>query len=182
MNPGASWMSSVGTVRSRTAASANTSSTTGTARVKRWAIKVQASGEPPSLWPGWNFQLRLNSAGKKKGGFSMHRCYHSLRVSHASPPACLVFYISLEPAESESEFVFLLRGADPHLFAQWMKATPRLLILWRKKCFYLSQICSRNCCSLSFWPLCAPKPIRQWYIQIAMAYGGRDADCCTQEL
>lgn len=35
MNPGASWMSSVGTVRSRIAASPNTSSTIGTARVKR---------------------------------------------------------------------------------------------------------------------------------------------------
>lgn len=39
MNPGASRMSSVGTVRSRMAARANTSSTTGTARVKRWAMR-----------------------------------------------------------------------------------------------------------------------------------------------
>lgn len=159
MNPGAPWMSSVGTVSSRMAASANTSSTIGIARVKRWA-----------MWWKWavsllcgrdgNLSLGLIARGEKSG-FLVHRCYRSLRVIHASPPARLVCYISLELAEPEFEFTFLLRGADPspNLFAQRMKATPRLLLLWREKCFYLSLNCCTNCCSFAFWAVCTPKLI-----------------------
>lgn len=155
MNPGASWMSSVGTVRSRIAASPNTSSTIGTARVKRWAMKGKWAVSP-FLRPGWKFKPRHSRW--ERSGFPVHRCYHSLRVIHASPPVCLVFYISLELAEPEFEFMVLLHVPDPP-FAQRMKATPRLLVLRREKCFYLSQNCWTDCCSFPFLVLHTPKLI-----------------------
>lgn len=65
MNPGASWMSSVGTVRSRMAASANSSSTTGTARVKRWAMRWKWAVSPLLCGRDGKWSLDLIARGGK---------------------------------------------------------------------------------------------------------------------
>lgn len=101
--------------------------------------KVRVSAELPFLWPGWKFKPRPNSTGKKV----------------ASPctdviTACVWFTLHLLPA---SRFTFHLSWQSLNLnfcsSPMWltphpplcsaMKATPRLLVLWREKGFFLSQ-------------------------------------------
>lgn len=172
MNPGASWMSSVGTVRSSIAASPNTSSTIGTARVKRWAMKGKWAVSP-FLWPGWKFKPR--HWRWERSGFPVHRCYHSLHVIHASPPVCLVFYISLELAEPESEFMVLLHVPDPPLLSEW-KQLQGYWCYGGKNVFISARTAGQTAAhshSLCYAHLNSSRDA---------AYGGWDPDCCTEEL
>lgn len=51
----------------------------------------------------WKFERSLNSGqvGEVGDGFPLAGRYHSPPVVHASPAACLLFYISLEQAKPD---------------------------------------------------------------------------------
>lgn len=93
MNPGASWMSSVVTVRSRIAASPDTSSAMWTAGwVKRWAMK----------WEARLCSAASASVAVLESGWWLPRCTDVIAAPplvHASPAARLLFYTPLEPAK-----------------------------------------------------------------------------------
>lgn len=122
LNPGASWISSVGTVRSRIPASPNTSSTIGTARVKQWAMKWKWA-VTRFLWPGWKFKPQLNSAGRKVASsctdvitacasltlhllsascFTFHLSWQSLHLNFCSSSMCLIPFCSVNGSNSKA--------------------------------------------------------------------------------
>lgn len=88
MNPGAPWMSSVGTVKSRMAASANTSSTIGIARVKRWA-----------MWWKWAVSLLCGRDGNLSLGLIARGGVKKWlpRAQMLSQPACDSRFASRSP-------------------------------------------------------------------------------------
>lgn len=97
MNPGGCSISSVGTVRSRRAASPDTSSAMGTTGwAERWAMKWKREAQ---LCSG---NLSPRSGRKVSVGSPAGRMWSQPpRVVHASPAGCrLLFYISPELAKS----------------------------------------------------------------------------------
>lgn len=63
-------------------------------------VKVRSAA---LLCARWKSERQLNSGqgGEVADGFPLAGRYHSPPVAHASPAACLLFYISLEPAKPD---------------------------------------------------------------------------------
>lgn len=142
MNPGASWTSSMGMVRSRIATSPKSSSAIGTTGwAARWAMEWNWEAQLFSE-PGGNLSVDLLAAKSEKWltARSPARRYHSLPVVHVSPAAWLPVLHFTWDCKVWPEFMF-----SPFLYAwhlllgQWMKAAPRILVPWSKKCFYYNQ-------------------------------------------
>lgn len=183
MNPGAWWMSSVGTVRSRMAASANSSSTTGKARVKRWAMRWKWAVSPLLCGRDGNLSLDLIARGEK----------WLPRAQMLSQPACDSRFTSCLPRVLH--FTWAGRawiwiyvpppcGWSPPLLSEWKQLQgywccggKNVFISARTAAQTAAHLHAGHCAHLNLW-----KVGGWWYTQIAMAYGGRDPDCCTQGL
>lgn len=112
MNPGASWTSSTGMVRSRIATSPNTSSAMGTTGwAERWAMKWKPR-RAALLCTWWKFERRLVCGQLGEMCDGSPRC-HSPPGVHASPAACLPVLHFTWHGKVGLQFVFSLPPPSP---------------------------------------------------------------------